>query len=76
MQNFQFESPKMKPRESVRVPTVSDRAKFAVQISKDEAPTVRLLFIFARPPRNFENSQCLSNFAELRTNDIAGSSKQ
>ena len=51
---------KMKLRELVRVPTVSDWAKFAVQISKDEAPT---------PLR-------LSNFAELRTNDIAGSSKQ
>ena len=40
----------MKLREFVRVPTVSDRAKFAVQISKDEAPTplltVVLLFIF------------------------------
>ena len=40
----------MKLREFVWVPTVSDLAKFAVQISKDEAPTplltVRLLFIF------------------------------
>ena len=80
LQNFQFESPKMKLREFVRVPTVSDWAKFAVQISKDEAPTplltVGLLFIFGHPLRNFENSQRLSNFAELRTNDIAGSSKQ
>ena len=39
LQNFQFESPKMKLCEFVRVPTVSDWAKFAVQISKDEAPT-------------------------------------
>ena len=50
MQNFQFEAPKMKLREFVRVPTASDGAKFAVQISKDEAPTplltVGLLFIF------------------------------
>ena len=50
MQDFQFESPKMKLREFVSVPTVSDWAKFAVQISKDEAPmpllTVGLLFIF------------------------------
>ena len=42
----------MKLCESVRMPTVSDWAKFAVQISKDEAPmpllTVGLLFIFAR----------------------------
>ena len=49
LQNFQFESPKMKFREFVRVPGVSDWAKFAVQISKDEAPmpllTVELLFI-------------------------------
>ena len=40
----------MKLREFVRVPMVSDRAKFAVQISKDEALTslltVGLLFIF------------------------------
>ena len=39
----------MKLREFVRVPRVSDRAKFAVQISKDEAPlpllTVGFLFI-------------------------------
>ena len=50
MQNFQFESPKMKLCETVRVTTVSDLAKFAVLISKDEAPTplltVGLLFIF------------------------------
>ena len=40
----------MKLHEFVRVPTVSDLDKFAVQISKDEAPTplltVGLLFIF------------------------------
>ena len=49
-QNVQFESTKMKLHEFVRVPTVSDRAKFAVQISKDEALTPLLtvghLFIF------------------------------
>ena len=41
----------MKLHEFVRVPTVSDWAKFAVQISKDDALkpllTVGLLFIFA-----------------------------
>ena len=50
LQNFQLESPKMKLCEFVRVPMVSDCAKFAVQISKDEAPTplltVKLFFIF------------------------------
>ena len=50
LQNFQFEAPKMKLREFVWVPTVSDWAKFAVQISKEEALTplltVGLLFIF------------------------------
>ena len=50
LQNFQFESPKLKLREFVRVPTVSNWAKFAVQISKDEALTqmltAGLLFIF------------------------------
>ena len=55
MQNFQFEAPKMKLREFVRVPTASDGAKFAVQISKDEAPTplltVGLLFIFGHLSR-------------------------
>ena len=49
LQNFQFEPPKMKLQEFVRVPTVSDWAKFAVQISKDAAPTplltAGLLFI-------------------------------
>ena len=50
LQNFQFESPKMKLCEFVRVPVVSPCAKFAVQISKNEAPTPLLtagfLFIF------------------------------
>ena len=49
LQNFQFDTPKMKLCEFVRVPTVSDRAKYAVQISKDKALTplltVGLLFI-------------------------------
>ena len=39
LQNFQFETAKMELREFVRVPTVSDWAKLAVQISKDEART-------------------------------------
>ena len=55
LQNFQFESPKTKLCEFVRVPTVSDWAKFAVQISKDEALTplltVGLLFIFGHLSR-------------------------
>ena len=55
LQNCQFESPKMKLHEFVRVPTVSDWAKFAVQISKDEAPTplltVGLLFILGHLSR-------------------------
>ena len=74
----------MKLREFVRVPTVSDWAKFAGQISKDEASNTiaksRAFVYFrpsiTRPPCNFENSQRLSKFAELRTNDITGSSKQ
>ena len=49
-QNFQFESPEIKLCEFVRVPTVSDWAKVAVQISKDEALTPLLteglLFIY------------------------------
>ena len=52
---FQFESPKMKLGEFVRVPTVSDWARFAVQISKDEAPMplliVGLLYIFGHISR-------------------------
>ena len=55
MQNFQSESPKMKLHEFVRGPTVSDGARFAVQISKDEAPTplltVGLLFILVHLSR-------------------------
>ena len=52
LQNFQFEFPKLMLCEFVRVglPRVSNWAKFAVQISKAEAPTplltVGLLFIF------------------------------
>ena len=49
-QNFHFESPKIKLCEFVRVPTVSDWAKFAVQILQDEALTpVGHLFIFVHP---------------------------
>ena len=84
LQNFQFEFPKMKLCEFVRGATVSDWAKFAVQISKDEAPTplltVGLLFILCAsitcPSHNFGNSQRLSSSTELRTKDIAGSSLQ
>ena len=83
-QNFQFESPKMKLREFVRVPTVSDWAKFAVQISKDEALTplpkigdfVYFCASITCPSRNFENLQRLSDSTELQTKDITGSSKQ
>ena len=50
LQYFQFEFSMKKLHEFVRVPTVSDWAKFAVQISKDEAlmPLLKvgLLFIF------------------------------
>ena len=70
--NFQFEFPKMKFREFVRVPMVSDWAEFAVQISKDEASTPSTMC----PYCNFENSQHLSNSTELQTKDIAASSKQ
>ena len=72
----QFESAKMKLHKFVRVPRVSDWDKFAVQISKDEAPTLTLLTVgllcifcasIVRPSRNFENSQHLSNSAELKT---------
>ena len=83
LQNFQFESPKMKLREFVRVPTVSEWAKFDLNLkgwSSDAIANSRAFDYFqpsiARTPRNFENSQRLSNFAELRTNNIAGSSKQ
>ena len=55
LQNFQFESPKMKLCEFVRVPIVSDWAIFAVQIWKDEAPMplliVGLLFILGHLSR-------------------------
>ena len=50
LHSFQIEPPKMKLCEFVRVPRVSDWARFAVQISKGEALmpwlTVGLLFIF------------------------------
>ena len=67
-----------------RVSTVSDWAKFAVQIPKDEAwmplLTVGAFVYFCAsivcPSRNFENSQRLLNSTELRTKDIARSSKQ
>ena len=60
----------------VRVPRVSDWAKFAFQISEDEAVTPLLtvgLFIFMSRSPNFENSQYLSNSTEFGTKDIARS---
>ena len=83
LQNIQFDSPKMKLREFVRVPTVSEWAKFDLNLkgwSSDAIANSRAFVYFwpsiVCPPHNFENSQRLSNFAELWTNDIAGSSKQ
>jgi len=50
LQNFHLEFPKMKLCEFVRVPTVSNWAKFVVQISQDEALTpVGHLFISVHP---------------------------
>ena len=85
LQNFQFESLEVKLCEFVRGPRVSDWAKFAVQIAKDEAPmhaiaNIRAFVYFHAsivcPSSNFENSQCLSNSTKLQTKDIAGSSEQ
>ena len=39
LQNFQFESPKMKLREFVMVPMVSDSQICCSNLKKDEAPT-------------------------------------
>ena len=83
-QNFQFESPKMKLHEFVRVPRVSDWARRAVQISKDEAPTplltAGLLFIFLHllcvhliTLKIHSVCQTPLNF---RTEDVARSSEQ
>jgi len=86
--NFQFQSPKMKLHEFVRVPMVSDWARFAVQISKDEAPTPLLIsdtiadsraFVYfgasiACPPRNFENSQHLSNSKQRASPEVVNNS--
>ena len=85
LQNFQFESPKMKLREFVRVPTVSDWAKFAVQISKDEAPTplltVGLLFIFGHLShvhlttlKIHSVSQTLPNFEQTTSPEVVNNS--
>ena len=69
MQNFQL----MKLCEFVRAPTVSDRAKFGVQISKDEAATplltVGLLFILGHLSR-VHLATLKIHFAELRAKDI------
>ena len=83
LQNFQFESPKMKLCEFVRVPTVSDWDKFAVQIWKDEAPVHianSRAFVYFRasvacPPRNFENSQHLSNFEQKTSPEVVNNSR-
>ena len=83
---FSVESPKMKLREFVRVPTVSDWAKFAVQISKDEAPmpllTVRLLFILGHLLRVHlaslkihSVSQTLMNFEQLTSPEVVNNSR-
>ena len=85
LQNVQFESPKMKLHEFVRMPTVTNWAKFAVQNlkgwSSDTTANSRA-FVYFRAyimfwsSGNFENSQHLSNSTELRTQDIAGSGEQ
>ena len=79
LQNFQFESPKMKLHEFVKVPTVSNWANLQFKWSSDAIANSRACVYFrpsiTRPPHNFENSRRLSNFTELWTNDIAGSSK-
>ena len=83
---FQFESPKMKLREFVRVPTASDGAKFAVQISKDEAPrpllTVELLFIFSHLScvhlamlKIHSVSQTLPNFEQTTSPEVVNNSE-
>ena len=75
----------MKLREFVRVPTVSDRAKFAVQISKDEAPTPLLtdglLFIFGHLLRvHFATlkihsvSQTTPNFKQMTSPEVVNNS--
>ena len=85
LQNFQFESPKMKLHEFVRVPTVSDWAIFAVPSSKDEAPTplitVGLLFIFSHLSRVHLTtlkihsvSQTLPNFEQTTSLEVVNNS--
>ena len=86
VQNFQFESPKMKLHEFVRVPMVSDWTKFAVQISKDEALTplltVGLLFIFVHlssvhlTTLNFQSIfQTPPNFERRTSPEVASNSE-
>ena len=79
----QFESLKMNLCEFVRGPRVSDWAKFAVQTSKDEAPTplltVGLLFIFMHLLCVHLATLKICSVSEstkLQTKDIAWSSKQ
>ena len=70
-------------REFVGVPRVSDWAKSAVQISKDEAPmpllTVGFFFIFVHllcvHPAALKIDS-VSNSTEFQTKDVAGSSAE
>ena len=86
MPNVQFESPKMKLRVFVRVPTVNDGAKFAVEISKDEALTplltVGLLFIFGHLSRVHlatlkihRVSQTSPNFEQTTSREVVNNSE-
>ena len=78
---FPVESPKMKLHEFVRVPMVNDGAKFAVQISKDEAPTPLLLFIFGHLSRVhlttlkiYSVSQTSPNFEQTTLPEVVNNS--
>ena len=72
--------------EFVRVPTVSDWAKFAVQISKDEAPTplltVGILFVFMHLScvhlatlKIHSVSQTLMNFKQRSSLEVVNNSR-
>ena len=73
----------MKLCKFVRVPRVRNWAKFAVQISKDEAPmpllTVGFFFIFVHllcvHPAALKIDS-VSNSTEFQTKDVAGSSAE
>ena len=86
LQNFQSESAKVKLHEFVRVATVNDWAKFAVQISKDEAPTplltVGILFIFMHLScvhlatlKIHSVSQTLMNFKQRSSLEVVNNSR-